>query len=146
MTATAVEFGSFDDFAAADTSDMHVVVNGKITDWVWTFAGPGHPQTIAQNDRIARESMHEERKLREQQLNGRKVKLPEDTVDERRKKNIDHVVERLVGWSPVKIAGADYPFTADNARALLSKPGNVALLTQSFEHLASDAAFSKRSA
>lgn len=141
-----VEFGSFDDFAAADTSDMEVVVNGRLTGWVWTFAGPGHPQTIAQNDRIARESMHEERKLREQQLNGRKVKLPEDTVDERRKKNIDHVVERLVGWSAVKIGGADYPFTKDNARALLGDPAKVSLLTQAFEFLGNETAFTKRSA
>lgn len=140
------EFGSFDDFGAADTSDMQVTVNGRPTDWVWTFAGPGHPKAIEQSNRISREKLHQDRQIEQQRLNGKKVKLPEETIDELRARNIDWIVGRLVKWSPVKIAGEVYPFSEENARRLLADPKNIGLLTQSVEFVSDDASFTKRSA
>ena len=34
------------DIDAADESEMVVTNNGKLTTWVWTFAGPGHPNPM----------------------------------------------------------------------------------------------------
>lgn len=140
------EFASFDDFSAADTSDMSVVVNGRQTDWVWSFAGPGHPKAIEQSNRISREKLHQDRQIEQQRLNGKKVKLPEETVDELRSRNVEWIVGRLVGWSPVKIAGELYPFSEENARRLLSDQKNIGLLTQAVDFVSDDASFTKRSA
>jgi len=144
-TADAVEF-SLSDFDSADTSSMTVEVNGKLTNWVWTFAGPGHPQTVEQSNRMARERLHQER-LKEQAItNGKKWKAAEESVDEVRERNVRSVVERIVGWSPVKIDGQDYPFTPDNAYKLLIDRRRVGLLTQATEFLFADNSFTKRSA
>ena len=126
---------SMSDFGAADVADMTVVSNGKLTDWVWTFAGPGHPQTIAQNNSLARERLHQDRQIEQQRANGKKVKLPEETPEEVRGRTVDWIVGRLVGWSPVRIDGQDYPFTAENARKLLADQRNVALSNKLFDIL-----------
>lgn len=144
-TAGAVEF-SLSDFESADTSTMTVEVSGKLTNWTWTFAGPGHPQTVEQSNRMARERLHQDR-LKEQAItNGKKWKAPEETVDEVRERNVRSVVERIVDWSPVKIDGQDYPFTPENAYKLLIDRRRVALLTQATEFLFADNSFTKRSA
>lgn len=48
---------SFDlsELDSVDEAQMTVMAGDKSTGWIWIFAGPGHPQTIAQRDRIARE-------------------------------------------------------------------------------------------
>lgn len=137
---------SMDELSAADTADMTVEVNGKTTSWVWTFAGPGHPKTIEQSNRLSRERLQRDRQIEQQQLNGKKVKLPDESVDEVRERNVMQIVERLVGWSPVKIDGQDYPFTPERAKALLIDPRRVGLLTQSLEFLSDLGSFTKRSA
>lgn len=145
-TEAAVSEFDFADFEAADTADMTVVVNGKLSSWVWTFAGPGHPQSVEQSNRMARERLHEDRQKEAARVNGKKWKPTEQSPDENRDKNISYVVERLVGWSPVKIGGADYSFSPENARKLLSDPRRVGLLTQAMEFIGDDNAFTQRSA
>jgi hypothetical protein len=140
----AVEFSDAD-FNAADEADMTVVMNGKATSWVWTFAGPGHPKTVEQSNRIARERLHRERLQEQARVNGKKWVAPEDTVEETRARNVQQIVERLVRWSPVKINGEDYPFTAENATRLLSDPRKVGLYVQALEFLAADNSFTPRS-
>lgn len=135
---------SLDDFAAADTAEMTVVLNGRPTDWKWTFAGPGHPKTVDQSNRIAREALHTQKMQSQARVNNKKWVAPEDDVEVVRARNVDHVVERLLGWSPIEIGGTAYPFTSENARALLAKPSNQALLTQAYEALGDDAFFTKR--
>ena len=146
MSKTEISEFSMADLEAADIAEMTVEVNGKPTSWVWTFAGPGHPQAIAQSNRLSRERLHEDR-LKEQAItNGKKWKAPEETVDQVRERNVNQIVERLVGWSPVKIDGADYPFTPENAKALLIDPRRIGLFTQAMEFLSDLGSFTKRSA
>jgi hypothetical protein len=137
---------SFADFEAADEADMTVTMNGKETTWVWTFAGPGHPKTVELENRAARERLQTERMKEQTVTNGKKWKAPEQTVDEVREKNIDWIVNRLLRWSPVRINGDDYPFSAENARALLADRKKIELFTQALEFLTADSSFTRRSA
>jgi hypothetical protein len=136
---------SFTDFEAADEADMTVVMNGKPTTWIWTFSGPGHPKTVEMENREARERLHAERMKEQTVTNGKKWKAPDQTVDEIREKNISWIVNRLVRWSPVRINGDDYPFTPENARALLADRKKVALFAQALEFLTADSSFTQRS-
>lgn len=142
--ASIAEF-SDDDLNSADQAEMTIVVNGKLTTWKWTFAGPGHPQTVEYNNRIARDNLHEARQHEQARMNGKKVKLPDESVDEVRGRNVQWIVARLLGWTPVRIEGADVPFTPENAKRLLldqRKP----FLQQAVDFLAADDSFTRRSA
>lgn len=137
---------SFSDFEDADTAKMTVTIHGRLTDWVWTFAGPGHSQTVEQTNRLAKERLHEERQIEQRRLNGRKIVLPEESVDEVRAANVRRVVDRILGWSPVKFDGEEYLFTPDNAFKLLIDPKRSPLLVQAMEFLAAETSFTPRSA
>lgn len=142
---TAVSFDSFDAFASADTANMDVIVHGKVTGWIWTFAGPGHEKTIAQGERMAKQRLHDEAQKEQARVNGRKWKARDETPEEKREENINYVIERLIGWSPIQIGGQDFPFTEANARKMLGDRRNPALLGQAFEFLAADDSFTPRS-
>jgi len=140
--SAAFDLSSID---SADEAQMTVVVNGKLTDWVWTFAGPGHPQTVEQSDRLSKERLHREHQQEQARVNGRKWKAPEETAEEVLDRNVRIVAERLLGWSPVVMNGEPYPFSRENAVALLKDRRKGALLIQALEFLGDEAAFSKRS-
>lgn len=141
--ATAFDLAELD---AADESRMTVIANGRQTDWVWTFAGPGHPNTVAQSNRLSRERLQRERAIEQTIHNGRKWKAPDESPDEVLSRNVEIVVERLLGWSPVKLNGDDYSFSPENARKLLLDRRKSALLIQALEFLGDEAAFMRRSA
>lgn len=143
-TPAIPEFGD-DDFDAADTATMNVVVKGQPSGWLWTFAGPGHPKTVEQGNRLSRERLRKEHDIEQARVNNRKWKAPEEDVDTVRDRNINWVIERLVGWSPVKIDGKEVPFSPEAARKLLIDPRKVDLLTQALDFLAADNSFTKRS-
>jgi len=145
MTDVA-EFTNFEDFDAADTANMTVIVGGRPTSWVWTFSGPGHPKTLDQSNRVSRAALHKQKLMEQAQVNGKKWIAEEETPAEIRAQNVQFVVDRLIGWSDVTIGGVPYPFTAENAVALLSEPSRIALLTQALEFLSADASFTRRSA
>ena len=137
------------DLAAADALDesrMEVMLGGKGTDWFWIFAGPGHPKGIAQRNRLAREELSKQRAVQQQQANGKKVKVPDRTLDEITAENIDFVLERLIGWSDATSNGEPFPFSEDNARAVLSDPRKRPILMQSIEFINDDASFMQPSA
>jgi hypothetical protein len=136
---------SSSDFDAADTAEMDVVINGRASGWKWTFAGPGHPLTVAQGNRLSRERLHRERQIEQARANNRKWKAEDEDVDEVRKRNIDWVVERLVGWPTIKLDGELLEFSQDAARKLLSDPRKVDLFVQAMDFLAADNSFTKRS-
>ncbi len=136
---------SLDSFSDADTAEMNVIVGGKPSGWLWTFTGPGHPQTIAQSNRISRDRLHKEKLIEQARVNGRKWVAPEETPEGVRAGNVTFVIERLVGWSAIRIDGTDYPFSEENANKLLSDPKRVGLLAQALEFIANDQAFTKRS-
>jgi len=139
------EFGA-DDFDAIDEAEMIVRVNGQATSWVWTFAGPGHPQSIAQSNRLARERLAEDREKEQARVNGRKWTDTEDSPEDARLRNVNWIVERIIGWSPVKIDGALVPFSPDAARKILMDPRKGQIFVQALEFLANDKAFMRRSA
>lgn len=134
------------DLESADTADMYVVINGKPTTWRWTFSGPGHPKAVEQSNRVAREALQREADQEQARVNGRKYKAPHRTPDEVRNGNVDFVVERIIGWSPVRLDGADLPFSPEAARKLLLDPRKSGILQQAIDFLADDKAFTKRSA
>lgn len=148
MTKTAPEILdiSLDSFADADVAEMNVVVNGKPSGWLWSFAGPGHDKAIAQSNRLSRERLHKDKLIEQARVNGKKWVAPEDTPDGVRTTNVDFVIERLVGWSPIRIDGKDFDFSEENARLLLSDPKRIGLLAQALEFIVSDNSFTKRSA
>jgi hypothetical protein len=134
-----------DELNAADEAEMVVTVNGHTTDWVWTFAGPGHPHAVAQTNRVVREALHRNRLKEQAQANNRKWKGEEQTPDELRTDNINFVLERLLGWSEVQMGGAPYPFSPENARKILDDRRKGALLQQAVEFLGDDNSFTPRS-
>lgn len=133
------------DLDASDEAQMIVQSNGRATSWVWTFAGPGHPKAVDLSNKLSRERLHREAEQEQARVNGRKWKSDEETPDELAKRNADYIVERLLGWSPVKFSGEDYPFTPENARKLLLDPKKGALAMQALEYLADQRSFTKRS-
>lgn len=140
--------GSFDLSAvdAADESVMQVVVNGEPVDWHWRIAGPGHPKTIEQSNKLAKERLRREKEQEQARINGKRWKAPDETVDEVLERNVNLVVDRLLGWSPVTMDGKDYPFSVENARALLLDRRKGQLLIQALEFLGDEQSFGKRSA
>ncbi|PWE57664.1 branched-chain amino acid ABC transporter [Metarhizobium album] len=144
MNEKIAEFSSFD-LESVETGKMVVVINGKPSDWIWTFAGPAHPRTIEHGERVAREVLHRERQMDQAARNGKKVKVPEESLEELRSKNIESVVNRLLGWSPVNLDGQPLEFSPEAARALLSDRKKQSLMTQALEFLAADDSFIRRS-
>ncbi|RUU37225.1 branched-chain amino acid ABC transporter [Mesorhizobium sp. M6A.T.Ca.TU.002.02.2.1] len=142
-TDEVTELGSLD---ALDEAPMNVVINGKVTTWVWTFAGPGHEKTVEQTNRIARQRLHEEARKEQAVVNGKKWIAEEPTPDEVREKNVNWIVGRLLGWTPVKIDGEMLTYSEDAARKLLADPRKSAIYVQALEFLAADTSFTPRSA
>lgn len=135
-----------DSISALEVAEMEVMINGQAIGWTWKFAGPGHPATIDQNNRVAREQLAI-RKLQEQaQVNGKKWKAPEKAPDDILKENIEYVLERLLDWSEVSLAGEPYPFSKENARKLLMDRSKSLLLQQANDFLLEDSSFIKPSA
>lgn len=134
-----------DSLDAAEEGQMTVMANGQATDWVWRFAGPAHEKTLAQSARVSRDQLTRRRQQEQAQVNGKKWKAPEETPDEVLKNNVDFVIERLLGWSPVKLSGQDYPFSEENARKLLMDRKKGALLQQAIEFILDDNSFTLRS-
>lgn len=148
---TNKEVFDLSDLDAADTADMVVMAFGRPTPWIWTFSGPGHAKTIAQSDRQARQALVEEKLLKQAQANGKKWKAEDVTVEERRAGNVTWIVERVVGWrlangAPVTMGGNPFPFSEENARAVLADRRKVDVYSQALEFLGADNAFMKRSA
>lgn len=141
----AVESFDISDLDAADEAHMTVLSNGKLTNWTWTFAGPGHPKTVALSNRLTREVLHEEKLKEQAQANRKKWSATEETPEQVINRTVGMVVDRLIGWSPVKINGEPYPFSPDNARAILSDPRKGALLTQALEFIGDEKSFTRRS-
>jgi hypothetical protein len=128
-----------------DEAEMTVVVGGKLTTWKWRFAGPGHPQTVAYNERQSRDRLHREAQQEQARVNGKKWKADEQTTDEVRGQNAEWILSRLLGWTPVKLSGEDYPFNRENAMALLLDPKKP-FFSQAVEFLAEEKSFTPRSA
>lgn len=134
------------DFDSIDEAQMTVMSGGERTDWYWTFAGPGHPNAVAQSNRVSRESLAKARAKEQAQTNNKKWKAPDQSPDELLEDNVGFVLERLLSWSPIDLGGAPYPFSHENARKLLMDRRKGALLQQAIEFILDENSFTKRSA
>lgn len=141
MTDTAFDIDEID---SIDTADMTVYVNGRATTWVWTFAGPGHPKAVELSNRVARERLRREAEQEQARVNGKKWHAEQETPEDMAKRNADYVVGRLLGWTDVMMGGKPFPFSPDNARALLIDPKKGALALQALEFLGDQKSFMKR--
>ena len=131
------------DFSAVDEADLNIrhPVTGEPTGWIITFAGPAHPQTIALHDRLARQSLIEEKAQRQAQINGRKWKAEDETHEERQAKNIRQLADRIVRWSPIKINGETIPFSQQNAIKILSDKSKGFVAQQCVDFLGAEQTF-----
>ncbi len=137
-----------DVFDTADTAELTMVhpVTGTPTTWVWTLAGPGHPRTIEQSNRIARERLDQERQKEQARVNGKKWHEPRREPEEERRRNCAYFAERVVDWTPCRINGEDYPFTTENCIAILADPRKPRIFNQLATYFAGDEAFTASSA
>lgn len=147
MTERTAAPAAFDlsDLDAADEAVMEVEANGKPTGWLWTFAGPGHPKTIEQSNRLAKERLRREAAQEQAVVNGKKWKSEAESVDEALERNVSIVTDRLIGWSQIQMGGKDYPFSLDSAKALLMDRRKGQLLIQALEFLGNEQSFTPRS-
>lgn len=109
--------------------------DGKPTTWVWTFYGPGHPRTVALSNRMAKKWLQESRDKEQAQINGKKWKPEDRSLDDIRTENVNSIVERTKGFTPVKLNGDVIEFSPDAARKLLLDPRKGALFNQISEFL-----------
>ncbi|TPL40698.1 branched-chain amino acid ABC transporter [Mesorhizobium sp. B2-4-6] len=144
-TPAVTEFGA-GALDSADEARMTVSIGGKLTTWVWTFAGPGHPKSIEQGNRISREKLHDSRMKEQARVNGKKWVEPEESVDEARARNVRMIAERVLGWTPVRIDGEDLAFSTENVTKLLLDPRKIDIYLQALEFLGGERSFTKSSA
>lgn len=133
---------------AADTADLDVLdpVTDEPTGWLITFAGPGHAQTNAQDDRLERERLTEEREMTDAQASGKKWRPAERSRDQRATRNVLYIVERIVGWTPIDLDGEeDVKFSPETATRVLADPQMAWLYRQCLAFLVSDKSFIRRS-
>jgi hypothetical protein len=136
------------DLKSTETDELAIVhpLTGAPTTWVWTLAGPGHPKSIESANIAARDALRLTR-LREQAVvNRRKWIEPDRTPDDMRRENAESFATRVLGWTPIKLNGADYPYTRDNVVGLLLDPSFGKVYLQLLEYFNSDESFTKRSA
>lgn len=113
--------------------------------WVITLAGPSHPQTIALNNEVSRENLEKEKAIEFAQVNGRKWKVEEETVEQRRRRNVERVCRRIVSWSPDPLIRSFAPepikFSLETAIAFFIRPEHGSFLLQLTDYLAGERAF-----
>jgi hypothetical protein len=139
------------DLSAVDAQDEGelVIKHPKTlepTGWTWTFYGPGHVTTIELSNRVAGASLKKAAAKRQAQANGRKWKEDEESFDQIRVENVDNIVTRTKGFSPIKLDGQLIEFSADAARRLLLDRKKGWLLEQITEYLRDEANFIQPSA
>lgn len=145
-TAKPAEIFDISALDSVDVAEMVVTANGVPTTWVWQWAGPAHEKTIAQSDRLLRERLATERLQEQARVNGKKWKADVESVEAVRARNVNFLLERLLGWNTVKLGGEMFPYSQENARRVLSDPRKPSLYNQAWEFLGGEEAFTKRSA
>lgn len=137
--------------AAVDSFALAILRPGTSTPTGWTIvlAGPAHPQTIALSAEMSREAIEKEKAIEFAQVNNRKWKVDDDTVEARRLRNVTRVCQRIISWSPdptFKAVSPDpLPFTLDNAVKLFLRPDMGGFFVQVTDYLTSERAFTQPS-
>jgi len=139
------------DISALESTDTAILEilhpgNGEPSGWKWTIAGPAHPVTIEQGNRLSRKIMQDARTREMAQVNGRKWKPEEKTPEEQREENARLWAERVLDWTPIKIRGNDLPFSNENVVKVLLDPKLGTVYSQLLEFLKAEQSFTQGSA
>jgi hypothetical protein len=134
------------DLGAFDAQDEATLAiknpkTGEPTSWVWTFYGPGHPETIKVADRASRKFLNEAREKEAAQVNGRKWKKDADEPDSVRKENVDNILDRTKTFTPVNLNGKPIEYSRQAAAELLLDRRKSWLYEQIADYLKADANF-----
>lgn len=134
-----------------ETYDLEIRAPGGVkgTGWVWTLCGMSHPKALARSDQALKDSLRREDQIRQQQANGRKVKIDGRTPEEVRRENAEWIASRTLGFTPIRIATIQAePITWSDATVieLMMRPDMHWVLSQLVEYLNSETAFTPRSA
>lgn len=147
QSAAAANPGVFDpsifEQCTANTAVLTVLhpVTKAPTPWKITFAGPGHPQHDALNEKLARKALRKRARQEAARVNRAKWKPEEQEPDEARRENAEIIADQIVTWE-----GASIPFSRDAAVAMLMNPGYVFLTRQIDDFLEGEDVFIKGSA
>jgi hypothetical protein len=132
----------------SDIAVLHTVKPGTNvrTGWDITFAGPGHPQTVALNNKRERERLHKAANIERSQINGRKWKGDDDKdPQESRRDFLTDLTARIVSWTPVDFGTGEVKFEsptdAPNAVELLMNPHLGTYVSQMVDFLLDEQAF-----
>lgn len=130
-----------------ETYDLHLLKPGTDvrSGWVVHLAGPQHPLTIAATNDAAREVLEKEKAIEFAQVNGRKYKIEDESVETRRRKNVRRVCQRIIGWSPAPTFKIVQPgpleFSIDAATDLFMRRELAGYFIQITEYLNGERAF-----
>jgi hypothetical protein len=116
------------------------------TGWIWTFYGPGHAATIALSNRVAGAALKKSAARRQAQVNGRKWKEDEESLEQLRTENVDNIIARTKSFTPMKLNGELIEYSPDAARQLLLDRKKGWLLEQITDYLKDEANFIQPSA
>jgi hypothetical protein len=118
---------------------------GAPSGWIWVFAGPGHPATVAADERQTKYYLNLSDEQERARINGRKWKGSGETPDTLMERRVDYILRRLLRWSDgMTIKDEPFPCTPDNARALLLNPGS-GIYEQVNQFLLDERSFTARS-
>jgi hypothetical protein len=137
--------------ASIDSFALAILRPGTATPTGWTIvlAGPAHPQSVALAAEMGRETIEKEKAIEFAQVNNRKWKVDDESVETRRLRNVTRVCQRIISWSPdptFKALSPDpLPFTLDNAVKLFLRPDMGAFFVQVTDYLTSERSFTQPS-
>jgi hypothetical protein len=118
----------------------------ELTGWTWTFYGPGHSVTTDLSNRVAGAALKKAAARRQAQINGRKWKEDEESLEQLRAEQVDGIVTRTKSFSPIKLGDDTIEFSPDAARKLLLDRRKGWLLEQISDYLRDEANFIQPSA
>ena len=116
------------------------------TGWTWTFYGPGHQITVDLSNRVAQAALKRAAARRQAHVNGKKWKEDEESLDQLRAENVDNIVTRTKGFTPIKLDCQLIEYSAGAARQLLLDRKKGWLLEQITDYLKDEANFIQPSA
>jgi hypothetical protein len=173
INGTALAVADLSDVMPQSSGVLHIVVPGtnKRTGWQITFAGPGHPKTVAQNEELARTNLDKQERIEMAQVNNRKWKGDGRQPSDVRAENVDWVLGRILSWKavvrtgepptdielagptirqfsdkPIELPEDASPEQIKQARALLGQPYMQPYFLQMTEYLGDQASFIAASA
>jgi hypothetical protein len=119
--------------------------NGERSGWRWRMAGPGHPATIAADDRQMKRFLDRSSEQERARVNGKKWKGDGETPEEMRARQVEYIVARVLGWNEdMTMGGSPFPCTPENVRTILANQGSD-IYDQATEFLRDEQAFTKGS-